>query len=74
MRTKEQFEMAAHLSIAIHPDLHRRIGDEAEAQNMTMNEYIAKVMADHFEEPQLARIPRKRLGRPRKDLATSSRK
>jgi len=74
MRFKEHFPMAVHLSIAIHPGLHRRIGEEADAKNLTMNELIAKVMADYFEEPELAEIPRKRLGRPRKELTTAGRK
>lgn len=60
----------AVFSLKISEDLRELIGAAAGEAGQTMNEYIAKVMADHFGKPALAKIPRKPMGRPRKELSS----
>ncbi len=41
------------------------IGKKADKANLPLSEYVAKVMAKHVGRPDLAVIPRKKMGRPR---------
>lgn len=61
-------EMAEHLHIKVSPDLKRAIGAEADRRGLTMNELIARLLADNLGKPGLGFVPRKRMGRPRKEL------
>ena len=58
----------AIFTLRIGPGLKEAIGKAADEAGLPMNEFIAKVMADHLERPELAAIPRKSLGRPRKEI------
>lgn len=55
-------------TIRISEPLKHEIGRAADSQNVSMNEYIARVMANHLKKPHLAVIPRKPNGRPRKEM------
>lgn len=57
---------AVILSLPISQDLKTAIGEAADEAGLTMNEWIAMIAAEYLERPELAAIPRKSLGRPRK--------
>lgn len=57
---------AVLVSLPISHELKEAIGAAADAAGMAMNEWIAELVAKHFGRPELAEIPRKPFGRPRK--------
>ena len=61
----------AIFTIRMGPALKDAIGREADRVSLPMNEYIARVLANHLGRPELGAIPRKSLGRPRKDFAAA---
>lgn len=58
----------AILAVNVDPQLKELVGQAADADGLTMNEYVAKVLAEHLGKPELAAIPRRSFGRPRKVL------
>lgn len=60
---------AVILTLPISPELKNAIGDKADAANLPMNEWVARVLAEMLGRPELAAIPRKSMGRPRKETA-----
>lgn len=65
---KREAPVSEQIHIRIHPDLRRLVEQDADSQFVNMNEVIAGILAEHYQRPELARIPRKPLGRPRKEL------
>lgn len=65
MRKIKPVRLAVPLYATVSPELKERIDQAAFDAGLPTNEYVAKVFAEHFGEPDLARIPRKPLGRPR---------
>ena len=61
----------APYTIRLSQELKDEIGRAADEAGLPMNEYIARVLAEHLGQPSLAAIPRKPSGRPRKSVATS---
>lgn len=59
----------AIFTIRMGPALKEAIGKAADEEGVPMNEFMARVLADHLGKPELAEIPRKSYGRPRKDTA-----
>lgn len=60
------------LTVPLDPRLKELIGTAADAADMPMNEWVAQVLANHLQRPELGIVPRKPFGRPRnKDLATA---
>jgi hypothetical protein len=57
------------LHIPIAPELKDRIDQAAFDLGLPTNEYVAKILAEHLGLPELAKIPRKALGRPRARVA-----
>lgn len=57
----------ARIEFRLHPDLKDLIGTEADKTGLPMNELLSKILAEHFGRPELATIPRKSFGRPRKE-------
>lgn len=53
------------INIKLSEELVRAI--DAAAGELARNEYMARVMAEHLGRPELAEIPRKRMGRPRRE-------
>ena len=66
MPLRKEIVMAEQMVIRVHPDLIKAADRAADALNLNRNEFWARVMADHLDKPDLSRIPRKKLGRPRK--------
>jgi hypothetical protein len=59
------------LTLHIDAELKTAIGEAADEAGLPMNEYAARVFAKHLRRPELAKIPRKSYGRPRKELETA---
>ena len=57
---------AATLTVPMHPHLKELIGKAADDAGLPMNEWLAKLLASHFRRPDLAEVPRRPFGRPRK--------
>ena len=62
--------MSDKLLVRLQPELKELLGQEAESKEVPggMGELAAKILADYFNRPDLARVPRKRMGRPRKEF------
>lgn len=60
--------MTVQIHIHCDPELKRLAGIEADKSGLPLSEYIARTLAYHLGRPDLARIPRKRMGRPRKPI------
>lgn len=64
-------KLSAPLNIPIHPKLKDRIGRAADKEGVPMNEFVARILAEHLGCPELAKVPRHQMGRPRKELMTA---
>jgi hypothetical protein len=64
VNVKDAPKPAAILTLPIDPLLKDLIWKKAYSAGMAMNEWVSKVLADHLDRPDLARIPRKPYGRP----------
>lgn len=57
----------------LHGYVDARLADlahaDADSRGVPVSEIIAAALAAHYNRPDLAAVPRKRLGRPRKDAA-----
>ncbi len=60
--------MADKLLIRLCPELKKLIEQEAESKEVYggMGELVVKILAHYFKRPDLAKVPRKRMGRPSK--------
>ena len=68
MAKRKEVPMTEFVGLRVHPGLVREADKKADAAGMTRNEFWAKVLAEHLGCPELGRIPRKLLGRKRKEL------
>lgn len=66
-RRKRPLRPAVSLHIPVDPELKELIGKAADKEGKTMNEWIAELAAKKLGRPDLADIPRKPMGRPRKE-------
>lgn len=66
MRSKKSMEKPETLAVRIDRELKNLIGLRADEEDLTLNEYVAQVFAKELGRPDLAAIPRKSFGRPRK--------
>ena len=59
--------MADKLLVRLLPELKTLIGDEADRLGIHggMGELAVRILADYFKRPDLAKVPRKKMGRPR---------
>lgn len=62
---------AVIITLPIHPELKELIGRAADGDGVPMNEWVSKLVAQALGRPDLAAIPRKPLGRPRKAAIAS---
>lgn len=60
--------MSDRLVVRLHPDLKELIAKEADSLSVFggMGELAVRILAEHYGRPDLATIPRKPMGRPRK--------
>lgn len=63
--TAENF-MSDKLLVRLNPELKELLDSEAQKLGIYggMGELAAQILAKHFKRPDLAAVPRKRLGRP----------
>lgn len=54
------------VNVKMAPELKEVIARQADQEGLPMNELIVRLLARAFSRPDLAVIPRKRMGRPRK--------
>ncbi len=60
--------MADKLLIRLEPELKKLIDEDAQSKGMYggMGELAVRILAHHYKRPDLAKVPRKRMGRPSK--------
>ncbi len=61
--------MARQLNIKISAELHQAIGEAADESRLPMSELVVRFIAQALGRPELGYVPRKPMGRPRKELA-----
>lgn len=66
-------KVAAEISVYCDPELKRLAGNAADAAGLPLSEYVAQVLAKEFNRPDLAKVPRKPMGRPRKEVPNGKR-
>lgn len=66
---KDMTTPAAIMSVPVAPELKKQIGIAADAEGIPMNEWVARVTAEALGRPDLAKVPRKQYGRPRKEIS-----
>lgn len=71
LRGRKMPKPAVIMTIPVDPELKDLIGQAADDDGIPMNEWVAKVAADALGRPDLAKIPRKAFGRPRKEAVAS---
>ena len=64
--------MTAAITAYGDPELKRLICKEADAANLPLSEFVVKVLAEHLHRPDLAKVPRGKMGRPRKEITSRS--
>lgn len=62
----DDHRLATSKHLRLHPALVDLIEKEADRAGMHLNEWLAEVIAKKMRRPELAIIPRRRMGRPPK--------
>lgn len=60
--------MTALMQVYCDPRLKQIVSDAATNARLPLSEYIVRVLAKEFKRPDLAIVPRKPMGRPRKPV------
>ena len=60
-----------NISVNTHPELKRLLAEEADKEGLPLSELVARVCAAYVKRPDLAVVPRKKMGRPRKELQSA---
>lgn len=68
IRANGATKLVADIRVYAHPELKDLAGKAADAEGLALSEFVARVLANHLRRPDLAVIPRKKPGRPRKRL------
>lgn len=61
--------VARIVNVKMGPELKQLIAKAADEEQVPMNEWMVRVVADYLGRPELAKIPRNKMGRPRAILA-----
>lgn len=67
----EDEKLTAEIRVYADPQLKALAGAAADERGVPLSEFVVQVLAQHLGRPDLAKVPRKSIGRPRKDLATA---
>lgn len=60
-------------TMKFNDELYRAMGEEADRRGVSLNDVVVDVVAKALGRPDLAFIPKKKMGRPRKHaLATAA--
>ena len=57
-----------YISLKVGDEMKRLIAKAADERDVPMNEAIVQILAEHFGREDLAFVPRKSFGRPRREL------
>ncbi len=60
--------LKVRIDVKVSPDLYALIAAEADRRGVSLGELLVQFAAAHFNRPDLDYVPRKRLGRPRKEV------
>lgn len=60
--------MSTFVSVRMAPELKRLLADRADLEGVPLGEIVTRIIAKELCRPELAAVPRKRMGRPRKAL------
>ena len=67
-RKKKPARPVGVLHLPLDAELKELIGQKAAELSLAMNEWVASVVAERLDRPDLAKIPRKPYGRPRSPM------
>jgi hypothetical protein len=66
---RKEVPVAEQILIRCHPALRAMVLRDADAESprLTLSQVIVRILAKHYDDPQLAVIPKKPMGRPPKE-------
>ena len=70
MPPKKEAPLTFQLHIRCQPEL-RDILSRLAGPELPLNDFIVRLLAEKVDRPDLAKVPRKRIGRPRKEYANA---
>lgn len=62
-------KLTAQIHVYADPKLKELMGRVSDKAGLPLSEYIVRLLAEHVGRPELATVPRKQQGRPRKKIA-----
>lgn len=65
----QEQSLVTQLYVEILPELKEVLGRAADSENIPLNHLVARLLAKAMKRPELGVIPRKKMGRPRKQLS-----
>lgn len=68
---EEDRPLTEQLLVYAPPELKRIAGEAADAEDIPLSEFVVRALASVLGRPDLAAIPRKKCGRPRKEIAAA---
>lgn len=68
LKTMEARKVTAEISVNCDPELKRILSDAADEANVSLSEHVTAIIANAIDRPDLAKVPRKKIGRPRKEV------
>ena len=71
MRLTGDSKLTADIRVYCDPELKRIAGEAADAAGLPLSEYVVQALAEHLARPDLAKVPRVSMGRPRKPIPVS---
>lgn len=71
MPGRKETRMTEQIVLRVQPDLIKAADKAADAEELTRNQFWARVVAGHLGKPELGRIPRRHPGRKRNELANA---
>lgn len=64
--------MKVEIKLYCDSELKSLLGCASDVEELPLSDFIVKVLAEHMGRPDLAKIPRKKMGRPRVEPAQAS--
>ena len=71
-KQRKMVAIKTSIQVNLNKDLKDLVWDLAEREGTSLSEYIVGLLAEHVERPELNFVPRKTMGRPRKEKTTAS--
>lgn len=65
----EDSKLTAEISVYCDPVLKQLAGEAADEAEISLSEFMVRCAAKELKRPDLAEVPRKKMGRPRKEMA-----